>query len=161
MALASDQYDPDTGLDHGGDAGLHVRFYERKVIDKANPAINRPQDVEHMEVYCQIIVPGDKNNIWDQPARDQDRARFPRHWLAFQMQTSKQGAGGFGTSLEEWATDEPGVINENQRLELFALRFQRRRARTRRSCRRCARRSTATSARTAAMISDWPGRNVS
>lgn len=124
MPLASDIYDPDTGLDHGGDAGLHVEFYDRKVIDKASPDANRPEDIERMMVYCRIIVPGDKTFAHDQPVRDQDKARFPRHWMAFQMKNAKQGPAGFGTSLDQWSADEPSVINENQRVELFHLGFQ-------------------------------------
>ena len=112
MPLASDLYDPDTGLDHSGDAGLHVEFYTKKDSD--------PPDM----TYCRIIVPGNKDHIHDQPARDHDKQRFPRHWLAFQMRNNEQGAAGFGTSLEQWCIDEPGVINENQRIELFQLRFQ-------------------------------------
>ena len=112
MALASDIYDPDTGLDHSGDAGLHVEFYTKKDSD--------PPDM----TYCRIIVPGNKDHIHDQPARDYDKSRFPRHWLAFQMKSNEQGPAGFGTPIEQWVVDEPGIINENQRIELFQLRFQ-------------------------------------
>lgn len=110
--LATDIYDPDTGIDHKGDAGLYVEFYEKKDSDPPN------------QVYCKIIVPGDKTFAHDQPVRDIDKGRFPRHWLAFQMKSNEQGPAGFGTSLEQWVIDEPTVINENQRIELFALRFQ-------------------------------------
>lgn len=124
MTLASDTYDPDTGLDHGGDAGLHVEFYDKKVVIAANPEIGRLEPLERMEVYCRIVVPGDKNFTHDQPVRDHDKARFPRHWMAFQMKNAQQGAAGFGTSLDEWSQDEPSIINENQRVELFHLGFQ-------------------------------------
>jgi len=112
MTLASDLYDPDTGIDRSPDAGLYVEFYEKKDSDPPN------------QIYCKIIIPGDKTFAHDQPVRDHDKSRFPRHWLAFQMRSTSQDAGGFGTPLEQWAQDEPTVINENQRVELFALKFQ-------------------------------------
>lgn len=113
MTLASDLYDPDTGLDRNPDAGLYVEFYEKKDSDPPG------------QIYCKIIVPGDKTFAHDQPVRDHDKARFPRHWLAFQMRANAQApATGFGTSLDQWVVDEPTVINENQRVELFALKFQ-------------------------------------
>jgi hypothetical protein len=124
MALASDIYDPDTGLDHSGDAGLHVEFYEKKVTIPANPEINRPEAFERMEVYCRIIIPGDKTFAHDQPVRDYDKQRFPRHWMAFQVKNNEQGPSGFGTPLEQWVIDKPGVINENQRVELAHLGFR-------------------------------------
>lgn len=94
------------------DASLHVEFYEKK--DSDPPGL----------VYCRIVIPGDKTFTHDQPVRDSDKARFPRHWLHFQMKSNEQGPAGFGTSLDQWVIDEPQVINENQRIELFALRFQ-------------------------------------
>ncbi len=110
MDLPSDKYDPFTGLDH--DSHQNVTFYTKKDSE--------PPDM----VYCRIITPGNNLHIHDQPVRDYDKAKFPRHWSVFQMQNNEQGPNGFGTSLEQWSMDEPGSINENQRLELFHLKFQ-------------------------------------
>lgn len=92
------------------DAHLHVEFYEcEKDPYKGTP-------------FVRIMVPGDKTNIIDQPARDNHKARFPRAWLAFQAK-SVEGQM-IGTPLLTWHQDRPGEFNEGQLEELIILKFQ-------------------------------------
>lgn len=123
MPLYTDEMDMETGAAHKGDAGLHVEFYERTVREPANPDIGRIKDEERQVVYCRIIVPGDKNFVHDQPARQQDKERFPRHWLAFNMTRDNSGQV-YGTPLKQWNVDDPSGFNDNQLIELVAMRFQ-------------------------------------
>ena len=100
------------GLDsdiHGADANLSVRFYENV---KANPPA----------VYCRIDIPGDATQVWDQPATDAEKQRFPQHWLRYCMDTGSSQE--IGTSLTDWAKAEPDVINDNQAMALHAMNFR-------------------------------------
>jgi len=106
MALESDIAQADTGL--------HVEFYPRD--EKLPGGGVRTED------YCRIVIPGDKTQMWDQPAREHDKQRFPRHWLAYQM--SRDGGQVFGTPLSQWNMDQPDLFNENQMVEMLALKFQ-------------------------------------
>ena len=92
------------------DAHLHVEFY---VYDKA-PYKDMP--------FVRIMVPGDKTNIIEQPAREHHKERFIRQWLHFQ---SKNNDGQvIGTALDQWNKDKPSDFNEHQMAELQILKFQ-------------------------------------
>jgi hypothetical protein len=68
-----------------------------------------------------IIVPGDKYNIIDQPAREDHKQRFPRQWLWYQMQNGE--TPDVGTPLAVWRRARPEDISEGQLRELTVLRF--------------------------------------
>lgn len=121
--LYTDQADMETGMANKGDAGLHVQFYDREVIDPIAPEIGRHEAVKRTVPFCKIVIPGDKNFIWDQPVRQEDKERFPRHWLAYTMNREPEGQI-FGTPLKQWNTDDPTGLTENQLIELQAMRFQ-------------------------------------
>jgi hypothetical protein len=93
-----------------GDQHLHVEFY---MHDKA-PHKDRP--------FVRIIVPGDKTNVVDQPVREDHKARFPRQWLHFQMQSDTGMV--IGTSLPDWNKDKPEEFTDYQMAELQILKFQ-------------------------------------
>jgi len=93
-----------------GDQHLHVEFY---MHDKA-PYKDRP--------FVRIIVPGDKTNVVDQPVREDHKARFPRQWLHFQMQSDTGMV--IGTSLPDWNKDRPEEFTDYQMAELQILKFQ-------------------------------------
>jgi len=93
-----------------GDQHLHVEFY---MYDKA-PYKDRP--------FVRIIVPGDKTNVVDQPVREDHKARFPRQWLHFQMQSDTGMV--IGTSLPDWNKDRPEEFTDYQMAELQILKFQ-------------------------------------
>lgn len=92
------------------DSHLHVEFYERLYESKQ-------QD------FVKILIPGDKTFQWDQPVREQDKQRFPRHWLFYQMKKTEGQV--FGTPLAEWAKDnaDDSALG-HQIAELHLLKFQ-------------------------------------
>ena len=92
------------------DSHLHVEFY---VFDKA-PYKDTP--------FVRIMVPGDKTNIIEQPAREHHKERFIRQWLHFQSQNSNGQI--IGTALDQWNKDKPEDFNEHQMAELQILKFQ-------------------------------------
>lgn len=92
------------------DSHLHVEFY---MYDKA-PFKDTP--------FVRIMVPGDKTNIIEQPARDHHKERFIRQWLHFQSQNSDGVV--VGTKLEQWHNDKPDDLSDYQMAELQILKFQ-------------------------------------
>ncbi len=81
-------YNPDTGFGaQGDDSKVWAQFYNRAMIDgvaskEAGRTITK--DVPHVK----IIQPGESRlSVYDQPATNEDAARFPRQWAAF-----KEGA---------------------------------------------------------------------
>lgn len=92
------------------DAQLHVEFYEYK---GEGPYQGKP--------FVRIVVPGDKTNVIDQPAREDHKRRFQRQWLYFQ---SKQDGPVIGTSLLIWHQERPQELTEGQLGELVILKFQ-------------------------------------
>lgn len=92
------------------DAQLHVEFYEN---DRK----------EHKgEIFVRILVPGDKTNVFDQPAREHHKERFPRQWLHFQMKHT--GANLIGTPIATWHAERPDELTEGHLSELMILKFQ-------------------------------------
>lgn len=100
----------DSDIDNA-DARLHVEFYECKT---EGPWLGKP--------FVRIIVPGDKTNVIDQPAREDHKRRFQRAWLNFQRQTGE--ANMVGTPLSQWHLERPDEFNAGQLEELTILKFQ-------------------------------------
>lgn len=92
-----------------GDSALSVTFYEN--LKSGVP-----------KVYCRIDIPGDKTQVWDQPATEDEKRRFPQHWLRYCMDAGNTGV--MGTPLSDWVRDQPEVINDNQAQALFAMGFR-------------------------------------
>ena len=92
------------------DSQLFVEFY---VYDKV-PYKDTP--------FVRIMVPGDKTNIIEQPAREHHKERFIHQWLHFQSQNNDGQV--IGTKLEQWNKDKPEDFNEHQMAELQILKFQ-------------------------------------
>ena len=70
-----------------------------------------------------IVIPGDKNTIIDQRAKDDHRARFTRQWLYYQSQQGEAAAQEIGTPLSQWHKDSPEEINRDHIAELSILKF--------------------------------------
>ena len=94
------------------DAALYVEFYVSDDPDwKGKP-------------FIRIMVPGDKNNIVEQPVREDHKERFPRQWLHFQMQNADESALVIGVPISQWLAEAPQDINRGQAEELHILKFQ-------------------------------------
>ena len=95
---------------NNADNGLHVEFYLH------------PVSKDKEEIYVRIQNPGDKLNIIERPVEEEEKRRFPRQWLYFQM---KNGEGQIlGTPLSEWHQERPDELNKGQLDELHILKFQ-------------------------------------
>lgn len=93
------------------DAQLHVEFYE---YNGEGPHKGKP--------FVRIVVPGDKTNVIDQPARDDHKRRFQRQWL-FYLSKSSEGQI-VGTRITLWHQERPEELTEGQLSELVILKFQ-------------------------------------
>lgn len=93
-----------------GDAQLHVEFYEYE----KEPYKGQP--------FVRIIVPGDKTNIIDQPAKEHHKTRFPRQWFHFQSQHNADQIVGIALAL--WNRERPEELTDGQMIELGILKFQ-------------------------------------
>lgn len=87
-------YNPDTGFGaQGDDTKVFAQFYNRAMVDgqktkDAGRTITR--DVPHVR----IIQPGESRlSVYDQPATNDDAARFPRQWAAFKAGEEQTVAG--------------------------------------------------------------------
>lgn len=92
-------YNPDTGFGaQGDDSKVFAQFYNRAMIDgvrtkEEGRTITR--DVPHVK----IIQPGESRlSVYDQPATNEDAARFPRQWEAFKS-GAEQSISGSPLSL--------------------------------------------------------------
>lgn len=100
MTLYSDTQAPDDAL--------NVAFY----VQERKPHVG--------EIFVRIMVPGNQYNIYDQPAKDSHKIRFPRQWLQFQMTQNEGAPINSGTTLAEWAEEQPDTLHPNR---LKALEF--------------------------------------
>lgn len=92
------------------DDGLQVEFYYFSA--KGEPE----------SPWVRIQTPGDKLNIPERPVEEDDKRRFPRQWLHFQLKNSEGQI--IGTPLTEWHKDAPTELNRGQLEELQILKFQ-------------------------------------
>jgi len=99
----------DSDIQHGDDQ-LHVTFYESTL--KGYEGVP----------FIRIVVPGDRTNIIDRFVRSEDKARFPRHWLAYQMDNAEGQV--IGTLLNTWHMDRPEEFTRNELEEMQILKFQ-------------------------------------
>lgn len=95
---------------NNADNGLHVEFYHYQE--------NNKPDIQ----FVRIQNPGDKLNIIERPVEEEDKRRFPRQWLYFQMKNSEGQV--LGTPLSDWHKDAPTELNKGQLEELQILKFQ-------------------------------------
>lgn len=113
MPVTVDYYRGEGPAEQG--AGIFPRFYLRA---KENPgktkSAGRPifEDIE----YVEITIAGDKQTQIDRKVTNEDKARWPDHYKAFQDGLE---APVEGTPLQEWP-----VITESKRKELLALHIK-------------------------------------
>lgn len=111
--------DPVNGqrMAHGTDEGLHVTFYTKAEINNAESK-KHGRPIAHDKVFCKIVTPGDALSVWDQPARDVDKERFPRQWEAFQR---GQEMSEDGTPLEMWTRMTPSKVLAYKAANIFTV----------------------------------------
>lgn len=94
------------GFDQAQDQKKLVIFYLKPVHD---PVKSREVGYPwfHDVVFVKMQDPGDNLTVIDRPARDEDRARFPRHWQMFEA-----GRGGEhpGMLLDRLFPDNPAIV---------------------------------------------------
>ena len=76
----------------GQDAGTAVEFYWNDV---------------RQAHYCRMTFAGDRQKVWDQKVREQDKRRFPREWDLYERGLS-QDTGQ--KPLKAWGAIDPGSI---------------------------------------------------
>ncbi len=89
----------------GGDKGQVAIFYLRPVH---NPSKSMAAGRQIMEdhVYVRIHPPGERLNIIDRPARQEDTQRWPSQWVQFQQNKQQTPEG---TPVEQLYPDRPSV----------------------------------------------------
>lgn len=102
MPLESDTINADSQLD--------VTFYDYQGEDQFKGVL-----------HVRIITPGNKDNIIDRVAREDDKQRFQRQWLHYQMKNSDSLA--VGTTLSQWRAERPEELTVGQMEELHILKF--------------------------------------
>jgi len=94
---------------NNADNGLHVEFFNH---------VEKDREIQ----FVRIQNPGDKLNIIERPVEEEDKRRFPRQFLYFQMKNSEGQV--LGTPLADWHKDCPDELNRGQLEELQILKFQ-------------------------------------
>ncbi len=81
----------------GGRDDCIPHFYMRAIRNPArSEETGRP--VFDEAAYVRILAPGDRNSVVDRKVTDDDRARWPRAWAAFQAKRGRPA----GTPIEHW-----------------------------------------------------------
>lgn len=84
--------------------------------------VNEKKGKFYGQTYIRIVTPGDQLNIIDRPMREDDKQRFPRQWLYYQMKNNEIPVAGI--PLQDWRAECPDDLSEMQMNELTILRFQ-------------------------------------
>ena len=91
-------------LDGGARAQMAI-FYNKSVHNvKKSQAEGRP--VFDDQIYVRVAPPGERLNIVDRPATNQDRMRWPVQWASFQQNREQTPEG---TPIELLYPDKPAV----------------------------------------------------
>lgn len=93
------------------DKHLTVEFFHKKT----EPHLGKP--------YVRIMIPGDQNNIIEQPVNEGHTRRFARQWFAFQMDNAPD-TEEYGTPIKKWHEEHPDELSEGQLVELNILKFR-------------------------------------
>lgn len=124
--LASDLSNPEFVGAKNPDSGLHVEFYWHEPVD-AWASRQQSQEMQKKvvvkgdkAVYCRIMVPGDKQTIWEEAVREHHKQRFPRQWMAWQISEGIIGGDG---DIPGWKLSEWDELGEDQLRELTFMRF--------------------------------------
>lgn len=86
------------GVSHGDDSKFLVEFYTREIEDEKETAIHGRRILKPV-AYCRKQAVGDPRTIWDAPAADLDKQRWPMLWNAYERGESEMV---IGTPLDSW-----------------------------------------------------------
>src|SRR5690242_9174952 len=107
--LASDLNNPAFVGAVNPDDLLHVEFYWHEPIDKWKSEEESGKQQRKVVVkmermpYIRIMTPGREDLIIETAVREDHRARFPRQWLAWQLQ---EGLIGDQAQIPGWPIDQ-------------------------------------------------------
>lgn len=120
--LASDLNNPEFVNPTNPDATLHVQFFWKEPVSKWQSEIQGKEVRLPKMPFIRIMKPGDNTSIFETAVRDDHKARFPRHWLAWQIKEGmiEGSAEAIGWKIEEWDAVNK---NETQIYELKHMRF--------------------------------------
>jgi hypothetical protein len=94
---------------NSGDETLLVRFYLEAYQDVAKTA-EEGRPIYTDTPFISIMQPGNKDSVIIRPASQMDKARFPRHWAAFndrQVEVLVEG-----TPLDQWPAMTRSMVEE-------------------------------------------------
>lgn len=100
---------PDVGIvNYGpGDAGMVVMFYNYSKHN-AHKSAQEGRPIFEDHVYVKISPPGERLNIVDRPATDEDRRRWNMQWQMFQQNKQQVPAG---TPIGLLYPDQPSIAD--------------------------------------------------
>lgn len=75
-----------------GDAGMVVMFYN-KAVHNPQKSATEGRPIYEDAIFVKIHAPGERLNIIDRPATDDDRRRWPMQWHQFQQQKQQTPEG--------------------------------------------------------------------
>lgn len=125
--IASDLNNPDFVGARNPDDGLYKEFFWHEAVDAwaSREASQKAQKRVVVKLpkapYIRIMVPGDKTTEVVQAVTEAHKQRFPREWMAWQIEEGLIGGDGDipGWKLSEWPEIEPDTVRE-----LLHMRFQ-------------------------------------
>jgi len=112
-----DTYDHDHNLfanPGAGDEKLYVQFYDHYLLDSSASALEG-RKIFKDTTFVKIFSPGDKNNIIDRPATEEDKQRFAQRYAKFKANEEQRSEG---TPLAEWP-----IISRSMAEELKYMGF--------------------------------------
>jgi len=99
-----------------GEPGVHAEFYLQPVLHGARShAEGRQVFVD--KTFIRIRVVGQRD-VMERQADDNDRARFPAEWAAWE---NKQTAPRVGTPVTEWPALSPSQVRNLEALNIFTV----------------------------------------
>ena len=90
---------------HGSDDSAYVRFYKR-----SEKGVSKD--------FVEIMFPGDNKTIVNRQVREDDKMRWPKHWMAYQAGEEFK-AEGF--PLEQWPEVDEGMVRELNHLRIYTV----------------------------------------
>jgi len=102
----------------GDDSKVFAEFRMHPVVD-AVASKEAGRTIKRDVPYVKIVQPGESRlSVYDQPARDEDVARFPRQWAAFK---AGQDQGVHGSPLSLLFPDSPAIVENLKTISIRTI----------------------------------------